>query len=137
MMTTPFAIGAFLSAGFVSAIPVVAADETLTTGQQWTVLAILAAVLGAVWKLLDRIGTRMASSLDKHTETVSANTEKIGTHTEKVGEMVTEMRAMSAQRAMHQREQDRAHHELVAKLKESIDRVPNAVADELKQRNQA
>lgn len=116
-----------LCAGFAASASVLLADEALTSGQQWTVLAILAAVLGAGWRLLNGIGNRMADSLDKHTATVSTNSDKIGAHTEKVGDLVVEMRSLAAQSAVKAALLDRIDH--------SLDKLPSNVADELARRS--
>jgi hypothetical protein len=127
-MTSTVAVGAILSASFATSAGLLMTEEALTSSQQWTLLGILAAVLGAVWRLLNGIGNRMADSLDKHTTTVSANSDKIGAHTEKVGELVVEMRSLAAQNAVKAAMLERIDH--------SIERIPSVVADELARRSE-
>lgn len=125
-MTTTFLTSAFFSASFATGAGMVLFDETLTSSQQWTILGLLAAVLGAGWKLLNGIGNRMAEALDKHTDTVATNSNKIGEHTAKVGELVIEIRGLASQHAVKAA--------LLERLDQSIEKIPGSVADELAKR---
>lgn len=122
--------------GLLSGVGAVFSDDTLSHGQQWTLIGLLAAVLAAVWKAATGIGNRMADVLAQNTKGLSEQSARVGEHTAKVGELVVELRAMAAQSAMHQRESDKSQSELMARLTETISRVPNQVADELQQRKQ-
>lgn len=78
-----------------SGAAVVVADQVGSGGSDYTIIGVLVGVLGAVWKLLNVIGTRMAKSI-----------EDTGAE---VRTLVAEMRATNERHA-------RTHEEIATRL---------------------
>lgn len=114
------------------------AEESLTAGQTWTVVGILAAVLAGVAKLLHWVGNRFMASMDKQTDKFSSSIEKhsetvVGNTTE-IGKLVGELRQLAINDSVFKQKLDDQREQALEKIEGAIERVPGRVADEMQRR---
>lgn len=106
---------------------VLAADQTLTGGQNWTLLALLAFVIGGCFALAKTIVDRFVAALDRNTAVAASVTTKLS-------ELVTELRELTVHNAAFQSRLDADRERAVAEIKSALDRVPDSVVNELQRR---
>lgn len=97
--------------------------ENYTTGQTWTLIAVLGVLVSGGASLIVTFMNRLIASLEKQGDALNANTRALSEHSARVGEIVLEVRNIVKEQAEFQRD-----------LREVLSRMPAAVADELQRR---
>ncbi|MFY9341478.1 MAG: hypothetical protein WAT39_03235, partial [Planctomycetota bacterium] len=135
--TTILAASGILGAGTA----VITQSESLTSGQTWTLVGILGAVLAAAIKAIHWICTRFVSSLDTQhdrlTKAIESNSSAVVGHTNEITKLVGELRAQSQQTTAFHVRLDQDRKDAAAVLHEKLDDVPICTADELQRRKLA
>lgn len=99
-MNTP-AIVVMVGAALGGGLGVITQSDTLTPGQTWTLVGVLAMLVAGLGKAIHWIGTRFLTQMDKRDEKLSSviekNSEVVGANTTATLRLGEELRTLAAQ----------------------------------------